>query len=324
MSQKTKKTKQTILLGAALSPFVLLISTTMAVKGLATPPALQMDMTENSKAWHNFANDVLDNSHSAQSLVDTLAPLENTLCTMADLEEKNGVLTGSPGVGAVSAAYVSSCSAVQEITRSLRETVEKQAERESEVSNLVDELRAIPREQSLPIFERQSAYRDASARLSLSLGEGESDALEAQVRAQLAVLSGIVAPLEEDDGAFNRKQQSAISGLKAQLANIEGIVSDFLDSEHNSAAQEQPDGLLTSGKAIMLYWGRLLPQIMLAIGVDLAILWMAAFLAASRAGLRELEADLMNKPHWLSVSDLPPWPEATPQEEAALKTQGDA
>lgn len=291
-----KRIVSIIALAAALTPFVLLISTTNAVKGLAAAPALYMDMKDKSALWQQYAEDSLMGAASAQSVKDTIEPLRVSLCTMAGSEHRDGTLTGSGGDGAVSAGYISACSSVGAISDSLIESGLRGDIRRGIIREAIGRLLEIPEQDNKSIFDRQDQFTDEVAILKEALASVRSDGLRKTVNAQIAVARSSVPKLDTADNAFGRKQDAAIANLERQLSQVERIVHGYLETE-DSALLTKPYRLLSSGEAILHYWRRLTPQILTAVGVDLAILWLAAFLAVSRSNLLRMETSTPAQDH---------------------------
>lgn len=287
-----KRTKRTILLGVCLSPFVLGISTVNAVKGLSTGPALYYDMEEKAAEWEGYANQYGSDPETVQSIADTLAPLKNSICTTAGLEEREGLVTGSRGAGALSAALVSACTGLTALDSSLEENRNRSSARRDQIISLLDQLLEVPEQKDLSIFKRQDRFEEIAAALKAVLSAGNPTNFRSTIRAQVAILANSVAELETKEGAFGARQRAAVSELKKQLNEAKAIVSEFLETGATVSSVQEPDALLSSEEAIARWWPRLLPQILAAVGVDLAILWMAAFLSVGRVTLRELRDEL--------------------------------
>lgn len=290
-----KRTKRTMLLAASLMPFVLGISTTMAVKGLATAPALYSDMKERAGEWHSYAEHQQADPAAAQSVADTLAPVHRSICAAANWERTTGGITGSPGKGAVSAALKSSCEGLDAIDETLHATVGRNAQRSKSLAAALSDLEAIPEQEDISIFERQKLFRATVGKIKAELAGGNAENLREKVNAQVAILRNGVIQLDGEDGDFGARQASAIASLKTQLAGVEKTVNGFLAQGVSADGTVEPAELLSSGAAILRWWPRMIPQILLAVAVDLSILWMAAFLAASRASLRDAEIALRRK-----------------------------
>ena len=291
-----KRTSSVIALAVCLTPFVLGISTVNAVKGLSTAPAAHMDMMDKAAEWQAYVERHTSTSVSARSVMDTIEPLKMSLCTTAGLEERGGLLTGSPGKGAVSGGYAAVCSSTTAISNTLGEAARRSEDRNAEANAALSELLDIPELDDVSIFDRQDAFTEAAAVLKKTFSGAQAENLEETVKAQLAIAKNAIPSIETADTRFGASQRQAVIDLKRQFTNIESVVAEFLESGPSQVELEQPEALLPSGEAILRYWSRLTPQILVAVGVDLAILWLAAFLSVSRANLRRLETSSSSKP----------------------------
>jgi len=292
----SKKIKRIILLGVSLAPFVGLISTVNAVKGLSTAPALYFDMNAKARDWQSYSHAALAGPAAAQAVADTLAPSRESICLTARLEETDGIVTGAAGKGATSAALASACAAITAIDATLQDAAQRNDERRTDAAKVAGTLLDIPERDDLGIFERQRAFDEALAPLKDALADARNEKLRETVRAQTAILAASVATLETQEGEFGERQRAAVAALKTQMQDVQGTLNGFLDEIAQAPEIDPPAPLLSSGEAIAQWWPRLLPQILAAVGVDLAILWMAGFLAVSRASIKDMKAALNTRP----------------------------
>ena len=300
---RSKRTKKIMYLSAALAPFVVGISTINAVKGLSSAPAAYMEMTEKAPQWVEYARAELTDPSAALSVQRTIIPLRDSICGAADAELEHGLISGASGAGALSGSYFTICKSFTSITDTLQTSVEASDSRVDAFNALVDRLVAIPEQDDVSIFERRDQFEEAAVALETLVADGRSENLRKTVGAQIEIATNSVFALETQDGAFGNRQRAAIQSLKDQLSRAEGILLEFLSEEDDAADVARPEPLGSSEAAIAQYWQRLVPQILAAICVDLAVLWMAAFLAAGRASLRETEGEILAQPHWQDEPD---------------------
>lgn len=296
-----KRMKRIVLLGVCLAPFIGFVSTTNAIKGLAAPPALYFDLNAKARDWQSYSHAALSGPAAARAVADTLAPSRESICLTARLEETDGIVTGAAGKGATSAALASACAAMTAIDATLQDAAQRNDERRTQAAQVAETLLDIPERDDLGIFERQKAFDDALAPLKDALADARNEKLRETVRAQTAILAASVATLETQEGAFGDTQRAAVAALKSQLQDVQGTLNGFLDEIAQDADVDPPAPLLSSGEAIAQWWPRLLPQILAAVGVDLAILWVAGFLAVSRASIRDMK-DALEKPRPRSIT----------------------
>lgn len=269
------------LLAVTLIPFTAGISTYNAILGNAGPASLVYDMREKITEYRNYYTKVATDASGAQTAKAALAPLEASICTLAEGEGKGGAVTGSGGKGAVYAAYLSGCTSIRKIILTLTETVDRTRERQNLASDIQKALQAIPSDTSLSVFERQAAFKEKVANLQNLIEENSSENVADRLDAQLDILQASVATLDVKAGSFGQKQSGAIRSLKEALRLVSITISTLIQSS-GAARLEAPGKLLDMGEAVAVHWKRNIPQILLAILIDALALWFAGLLMVSR------------------------------------------
>ncbi len=280
-------------LALALTPFTLCISIFYSVLGNAGAPSLVYDMRGKAVEFARYYERSSTDTSGAQSAQAALRPLQASICGLARGEKKSGLLTGSAGAGAVSAAYASSCLSVNVITETLSETVARTQGRRDDASEILANLSAIPKDTNISVFERQSAFRAEAGKLRKLIEESSAEKVAERLRAQLKILHASVAALDVQAGAFGEKQRSAVESLRTSLGLVTDTISDLLDDGETLPVQ-RPAELLEMGAAVTSYWSRNLPPILLAILVDLIPLWFVGFLLVSRATVQTRKQELLD------------------------------
>lgn len=269
-------------LALALLPFVLCISTYYAVIGNAGGPSLVYDMRDKSKDWAQYYDQALMDASAAQSAHAALLPLQSSICGLAKSERSGGILTGSRGTGAVSAAYKSGCDSISTILDTLDDTITRTETRRAESVDILKALQEIPKDTSQTVFERQTDFREQTTVLQDIIAKSGAENVSSRLSAQLDILEASVATLGTQDSAFGQKQSQSVQNLKISLGLVSEAVSGLLDQSETITLQT-PNELLDTGEAVLIYWKRNLPQILLAIMIDLSSLYFLGLLMVSRA-----------------------------------------
>ena len=265
----------------SLLPFILGISTYFAALANAGPASLVYDMRDRAGEHIAYYQAMMLDASGAQTAHAALSPLQVSVCELAEGEGERGVLTGSPGKQAVYAAYFSGCKNITEIVRTLSDTVSRTAERRDQAAAILAALKAIPKDTSISVFERQAAFRDTAGELRRLIEDSSAERVSERLKAQLEILEASVATLGVHDGTFGERQSIAIENLKATLGIVSDMVSSLLD-ESATDTPEPPAELLEMGAAVAVYWQRNIPQILLAVMIDCMTLWFAGLLVVSR------------------------------------------
>jgi|GEM_PF-2412744 len=285
-----------VVLAASLMPFTLGISTFSAVRGTAGPNSLVYDMRSHAIAQAVYYEQATTDTSGAQSAQAALMPLQASICGLAEGEGSNGVLTGSAGRGAVFAAYTSGCASIRTIIQTLADTVARTESRREEAAKILAVLSTIPQDTSLSVFERQSAFRLEVNKLRKLIEETGAENVSDRLTAQLKILQSSVATLGVQNDGFGKKQSGAIQNLKAAIGLVGQTVDELLNGDP-MLRPEPPRELLETGAAVAVYWHRNIPQILLAVLIDLMPVWFTGLLMVSRTTVRTREEELRKKPN---------------------------
>ena len=268
-------------LAVSLLPFVAGISSYNAVLGNAGPPSLVYDMRDRAEAYVEYYHRTETDAARAQSAAQTLAPIETSTCFLANEELENGILTGSAGPGATSAAYFSACENIGEIIATLDETIARTEDRAAAAEALLAALQAIPNDTALSVFERQAAFRDAARELEALAAGSNAERVSARLGPQLDILEASIAGLGTSGGALGDRQAVANANLHNTLTTVRDTVRELVSAD--AAAPPEPPGALPHmGAAVTAYWHRNIPQILLAVLTDLIPGWFLGLLLVSR------------------------------------------
>lgn len=295
MQAGRKQRKQVIGLTLAILPLVFGISTYNAILATSAERSMILDMNDKTAAWQRFVEMSAQEAVQAQSAKASLLPLQSSLCTLAAGERKSGLLSGSGGTGAVSAAYSSACASIVTIIKTLSDTSEHSHAVREQAAVMLDALDQIPQNSSITVFERQAQFKKQDRALRKLIGDAGTQRITQQVEAQLGVLQGTVASLGAEDGAFGQKQTQAVANLKHSLGLVKETVGTLLADGHTSITP--PEGLLTMDEATFKYLGRNTPRVLIALATDFFSLWLVAFLMVARNMAETRRAEIRAAQH---------------------------
>ena len=270
-----------VILAITLMPFIFGISTFYAALANAGGPSLVYDMRDKVKEYSEWFEASSKDSEQAQSARDTLIPLKASICGSAEGEKRSGRLTGSAGSGTVYAAYNSSCDTIQSILHTLENTAQETDERREQATEFLSELIAISKNTKLSVFERQDAFRAKTLELRKIVAKSKAEKVTKRLSGQLKNMESTVAALGIQEGNFGKRQLNAVQNLKVMMGEVSKTVSDLLEDEQ-AVSVEPPGELLEMGAAVLFYWKRNIPQILLAVLLDLMNLWFLGLLLVSR------------------------------------------
>ena len=270
-----------IALACILVPFIFGISTVSNIIASTGSVAVVRDMRIKASAHENYYRSVSKGTVSVKSTEAALAPLAASLCDMDEGEGTHGAITGSAGKQAVYASYFSACTSMQKMLEIIQNTTMLENDRHDAADKILQALQSIPEDVNLSIFERQAAFRLKVRELRSLIARSHVESLPEQINMQMNVLQTSIIALDTHDNAFGKRQSGAIAGLKNTLSNVSEIINKLTESSSTKIANP-PDNLLNLITAIRTYWTEFLPQVALAILVDMLGLWFVCLLIVSR------------------------------------------
>lgn len=285
MDASRKQAFKVALLSTTLMVPTLGISTFYGVLGNAGEASLVYDMRDRAAAWQIYAEtSMAADAAQAKSAADTLIPIRNDICDTAERERNNGLLSGSRGTGAISSGYARSCTNISSILDTLTQTATDTNTRRKEVMAIVMAMHAVPKNETLNVFERQDAFREQAVKLKEILSLSGTENVGERLKAQLAIMESSVTAMDVQIGSFGERQTNAIQGLRQSLNSVKETVSAFLSGTSSGSVASEPSAELPDmGAAVMTYWIKNLPQILMAVLVDFMPLYFCAMLMLSRS-----------------------------------------
>lgn len=293
MHAQAKQRGRVIALTLALIPLIFCVSTYNAILATTAHRSIIYDMRDTEVEWKQYVAGNFQNTAKAKNALSSLLPVQASICDMAEHEVKNGLVTGSSGRGAVSAAYASACSSISEIIKTLEETSERTENRREVASNAIKKMQSIPRDTSITVFERQLQFKEQDSLLRELIELTSSERVVKQVSSQLKNMRSLVVTLGAQNGTFGEKQSNAVSNLGASLETISHTLNEFLGGE-NAGIEAMPAELLSMDEATFKYLSRNLPNVMIAVAVDTFPLWLIIFLLTAKGMLARRIEELNN------------------------------
>lgn len=293
------------LLSSAIVPFIGGVSTVNAVYGTSALPAMAIDQRQKADEWAAHSKLASGDANKSSAARAAISPINKSLCNMARIELNSGVLSGSAGPGAISAAYAAACSYTDEILVTISSIETAQLTRRADVNALVDQLREITDRDDLGPFEKRREFKRLAGQIEAQLSEAALADVQGTLSTQLKGLEASVIAADVKDGEFGDKQAAAIEALRAYFGQIREAVGELLVSKV-PVTTSQPEPLVPMGRAIIRYRDQLWPGIILAIAIDCAVLWFAFSLALSNQVLKLRRNAVTGALHWLDLPFVKP------------------
>lgn len=280
---KRQATKVAGLAGSLTVP-IICISTNFAVIGTSGQPSLVYDMEQSAQAWEEYTSYSLNDAEKSYSAIATLIPTRDRICGMAENELEHGTVSGSAGRGALSASMQSLCIDATSIIETLEETALRTEQNRTEALEVASKLSDIPKDETIgDVFERQDVFRRETKRLKEVVGQSVTENVEKRLNAQLTKMESSLAPMNIRQGEFGNVQREGITALEGSISVMIDTTKNLLRDDAGKSAAPQPEKLLDMQQAVIVHWFRNIPQILLALMLDLMPLWFCAMLMVSRS-----------------------------------------
>lgn len=267
--------------------FALAVSSSLNLMGLAGGASTVMTLAEHVQTITRQTDAAFEAGASSDDYLTALRGQQIDLCDAALREETIGGASGGAGPGVVSASYRSACQQTTAAVAALETAGTEQTVRIAAMRDALDVLAAAIDDPSLSARERVKAYRRRAGHLRDLIRAGRASGVARSVALSVRSLNSLVPPAEAM-GGYSQGQRAALEGLRHRLEGFVALMRDAAVQDTGADLQalsipEPPTPL----EAVFAQFAQTFPFICVAVGVDLASLWFAAWLGLNRAQLRE-------------------------------------
>lgn len=291
-----------------LTGFVILpitcISSNYAIIGTSGPASTVYNMVDTADELKHYYHASVADVSSARSLRDIVRPSKESICQKAKAEALSGRYSGSAGYGAYAATLDGGCIEATAIVDTLQDTIDRNETRDEQALQAIEKLASIPKDESLgDVFARKYAFITQQNTLIHMIEEAKKEHVSKRLEAQLDNMKSAISSSGIQTGVFGRVQQAGIEDFRQSIGVIVKGVEAYIAATKDASGEHvtPPAKLLDMQEAIFAYWKKNIPQILLALMLDLMPIWFCAMLMVSR-DIHRVRAD-----EWLADD-----PENTP------------
>lgn len=267
--------------------WALSVSTWYNFVGLSGHASLLLYMSDAVDRMTEVVDSVTAQASEARAVIPALEAVAASTCASYDAEVTQGLGTGSKGVGKYSQALLSACTATKTSAESLKA---KAGQSEDEAKRLAATLSALSHtleDRTLSVLDRESAFRKGAAEVEALLRSLRNAGLRKTAEASLAALKSSVPDMPDDGGTFGAKQRALLDSLRGQMAGAITALENVLAGMATAPAITLDRAKrVTLTDVTRLYIDRSIPNLALAIGIDVFPLIMMAFLELATGGKR--------------------------------------
>jgi len=211
------------------------------------------------------------------------------LCALAGAEFSGGGVSGAgSGDGPVWAAHEGACNQATAAVQGLRDALARAAPRSEHMRAELNAVSSNIADRTLSMRAREDAYRRHMGQLRDLVREASSEGVATSVSASFSALSAATTSLGSDEtSAFSSRQAESLRLLDQSVQGMAGAMGELDRALRDEAplSLEIPDPPSVQ-MAVLRYAHHHVPQIAIAIGVDVAFLFFLCLLQLNRAQIR--------------------------------------
>jgi len=267
------------------------VSTWYNFVGLSGQSSLIMYMADATDRMSRAVDAVTAQASEARAVIPALESVSASTCASHQAEVTQGLGTGGRGVGPYSQALLSACTATQKAVESLKATSGKAEEQAAQIGEVLRALSALVVDRKIAITEREDAFRKGAAEVEALLRSIRNTGMRKTAEASLAALKSSVLELPVDGGSFGEKQRALLGAVRQQMTGATSALEKVLAGlGGGDAVVLERTERVTLTDVSLRYLHRSIPNIALAIGLDVFPLAMMTFLALAAAGRKRRKA----------------------------------
>lgn len=267
--------------------WALSVSTWYNFVGLSGHASLLLYMSDAVDRMTGAVDAVTAQASEARAVIPALEGVAASTCASYDAEVTQGLGTGSRGVGKYSQALLSACTATKTATQKLNATASQSEDLGKRLGLALSALSDTLQDRSLTVLDREAAFRKGAAEVEALLRSVRNAGLRKTAEASLGALKSSVPDMPDDGGTFGAKQRALLDALRGQMAgaitSLEKVLAGMATAPAITLERAKR---VTLTDVTRLYIDRSIPNLALAIGIDVFPLIMMAFLELAAAGKR--------------------------------------
>lgn len=267
--------------------WALAVSTWYNFVGLSGHASLILYMSEAVDNMTETVDTVTAQASQARAVIPALQAVAASTCASYEAEVTQGLGTGSKGVGKYSQALLSACTATRSSAESLDAKSSQIEQQAGGLGTTLQTLSSAVSDRAVPVLDREAAFRRGQADVETLLRSVRNARLRETAEAALAALKSSVPNMPDDGGSFGAKQRALLDALREQVSGaITALETVLAGMPDDTVAKSRRAERVTLTDVSLRYIWRSIPNLALAVGIDLFPLIMMAFLELAAAGKR--------------------------------------
>jgi len=288
-----------IVVVAVLLVLLALSSTYTSFIGITQDSARGLELQSQSDIYADKARMLAARSTAMEDALLVVAPQAESACARYEQELQTGAITGARGKGVVTGYLLGFCTGKTKIAEVISETISANAIRTKQIAQLSGDLDGIIFDRAKEIGERELSFLSLARKMDALLQELQNADRTRGLRAASEAMADSVAELgNSTDSALGQAQAQAVAAIvqeeRASGRAIAGLIEKI---EALPVPEAGRASLLPAQVLVLKHWRLHLPQIALALAVDLfaplsTMLFWAAAIKSRRRGAALQEGDI--------------------------------
>lgn len=251
--------------------------------GTSSDSARALELQEQSDTYADAARRLSNRAAAMEDALFAISPQAAASCVRYDEELNDGVITGASGQGTVTNALLGLCQSKSAIAKALENTISESELLVGEIARLSAALDRIIYQRDVPMAERELSFLSIARQIDALLQELQNTDRTRGLRATSSAAANSIAVLDEAGTGLSQNQARALSAIsQEELASSEAIANLIAEIEALPLPEAGRAKLLPAQVLVLKHWHMHLPQLALALAVDLfAPLSTLLFLAAA-------------------------------------------
>jgi len=269
----------------AFTGWVVGVSSWYSFTGISGPSAMAIYMAEETDKVAAAVDSVTGRASGAATALPALDAMAASACANQQAEVDSGLGTGSSGVGPFSMGLLSACTTARRVTDNLQTLAERSEQKAERLGAKLREIRQTVVNGEQPIIERERDFKAGMAEVDAMIRSLQNGGAITAVEASLATLENAVLELPTDNNAFGAKQQAMLAAIKDQMsASAQGLKTWLSDLKAVERVALERPGRISVTEVVLRYADRFIPNVLIAVGLDIYCLFMTGFLLIAGSG----------------------------------------
>ena len=248
--------------------------------GTSGQQALGMYLVDTANRLSDAANAATAQLKAGRGMPEAMDAKAAGFATRQSNEVTTGGGTGARGAGPVSQTLEGASAVLTKGASGIRTALEKADADAATLRARVKALQVLVSDRSIKVLPREMELQRGAAEVQAMVAAMNDTGLVETVKATLVAVRSSVAELPAENSALGNRQRDTIASVRADMQGVakelEGFVTGLESLKGEVSAKV---GLVSLSEIAWDYKHRFIPQLIIAIGIELFAPWSLAWLA---------------------------------------------